>query len=98
MTNQAPSEAALAPTTIPPRRFHESLETVRLLADAFQMDDFKMAQQATMKSQLEWGMDMEWLDEAKLRWNFSDAQCLDFEIKFRERLRYTWADFAYEGD
>ncbi|QJE02513.1 hypothetical protein HH212_22885 [Massilia forsythiae] len=99
MANSRTFEAlAKPPDTIPVRRFHESMVTVLRLAEIFGGDEAKIAREAKMKSELEWGMDMEWLDGIDLRWDLSPKQRQEFEQQFRQRHRDIWGAFAYEGD
>jgi len=74
------------------------MNTVLMLASLFNYDAKKTAEQAKLKSQLEWGMDMEWLDEVEDRWQISPQQRAALEAMFRERHRDTWGEFAYTGD
>jgi len=96
--NRATETADLPPTIIPARRFHESMATVLRLAQIFGSGEAKIAREANLKSQLEWGMDMDWLDKAVERWSLSDEQRDDLARQFRERHRQQWGAFAYMGE
>lgn len=86
------------PTALPARRFRDDMSTVTFLASVFGDDGDKIARGANMRSQLEWGMDMEWLDEMSERWNLPAAHRDDLESKFRARHREFWGKHAYQGD
>lgn len=92
------SDEQAAPTALPARRFHGDMSTVKKLASVFGGDEAKMSREANMKSQLEWDMDMEWLDEMSARWNLTAARRADLESKFRARHREYWGEHAYQGD
>lgn len=92
------SDEKAAPTRLPPRRFHGDLSTVKRLASVFGGDEAKVSTEANMKSQLEWDMDMEWLEEMSERWALTASQRAELENKFRARHREHWGDYAYQGD
>ncbi|QJE02512.1 hypothetical protein HH212_22880 [Massilia forsythiae] len=98
MANEKDSHGAVPPKDIPPRRFHEDMKTVLMLASVFNYGAAKLAEQANIRSQLEWEMDMDWLDDMQERWTLSTGERIDFEDKFRQRHRDTWGEFAYAGN
>lgn len=98
MANEKNLGLASPPASIPARRFHEDMDTVLMLASVFNYDAKKTAEQAKLKSQLEWGMDMEWLDEVERQWQISTQQRAALKAMFCERHRDTWGEFAYTGD
>lgn len=86
------------PTALPIRRFRDDISTVKFLASVFGSGEDKIARGATMRSQLEWGMDMEWLDAMTERWGLGVNERAALERQFRERHREYWGEFAYDGD
>ncbi|MYN10192.1 hypothetical protein [Pseudoduganella aquatica] len=100
MTNEETrsTEARRRFPTIPQRSIIEDVWEVRLLARTFGGDEAKIAREARLKSQLEWSLDMEWLDTVAEQ-SGMDADHKSFlAAQFKERNQRFWQEFSHTED